>query len=178
MWLSPCSSLDAQDAISADLSDAKHQQETPPTQDLPLPAWGTTIDRPNQVWCVDITYIPMRRGFLYLVAIMDGFSRKALSWRLSNSMETDFCVEALKEAIAIYRKPAIMNSDQDSQFTGFEWIRCIFAERPSRPSGGHMAPRQEQYVSKLAVCSYADLDVPAISLKASADISKDFNLAA
>ena len=107
MWLSPCSSLDAQDAISADLSDAKHQQETPPIQDLPLPAWGTTIDRPNQVWCVDITYIPMRRGFLYLVAIMDGFSRKVLSWRLSNSMEADFCVEALKEAIAIYRKPAI-----------------------------------------------------------------------
>jgi len=61
---------------------------------------GLTIDRPNQVWCVDITYIPMRRGFLYLVAIMDWFSRKVLSWRLSNSMEADFCVEALKEAIA------------------------------------------------------------------------------
>ncbi len=71
---------------------------------------GLTIDRPNQVWCVDITYIPMRRGFLYLVAIMDWFSRKVLSWRLSNSMEADFCVEALKEAIAKYGKPAIMNS--------------------------------------------------------------------
>jgi len=57
------------------------------------------IDRPNQVWCVDITYIPMLRGFLYLVAIMDWYSRKVLSWRLSNSMEADFCVEALKEAI-------------------------------------------------------------------------------
>ena len=86
---------------------------------------GLTIDRPNQVWCVDITYIPMRRGFLYLVAIMDGFSRKVLSWRLSNSMEADFCVEALKEAIAIYRKPAIMNSDQGSQFTGFEWVNAL-----------------------------------------------------
>ena len=58
------------------------------------------ITRPNQVWCVDITYIPIRRGFLYLVAIMDWYSRKVLSWRLSNSMEADFCVEALKEAIA------------------------------------------------------------------------------
>ncbi|MFT4960634.1 MAG: putative transposase [Paracoccaceae bacterium] len=84
---------------------------------------GLTIDRPNQVWCVDITYIPMRRGFLYLVAIMDWFSRKVLSWRLPNSIEADFCplgrllcnrlptvVKALKEAIAKYGKPAIMNS--------------------------------------------------------------------
>ena len=86
---------------------------------------GLTIDRPNQVWCVDITYIPMRRGFLYLVAIMDWFSRKVISWRLSNSMEADFCVEALKEAIAKYGKPAIMNSDQGSQFTGFEWINAL-----------------------------------------------------
>jgi putative transposase len=83
------------------------------------------ITRPNQVWCVDITYIPMRRGFLYLVAIMDWFSRKVLSWRLSNSMEADFCVEALKEAIAKYGKPEIMNSDQGSQFTGFEWIQAL-----------------------------------------------------
>ena len=86
---------------------------------------GLTIDRPNQVWCVDITYIPMRRGFLYLVAIMDWYSRKVLSWRLSNSMEADFCVEALKEAIAKYGKPEIMNSDQGSQFTGFEWINAL-----------------------------------------------------
>lgn len=86
---------------------------------------GLTIDRPNQVWCVDITYIPMPRGFLYLVAIMDWFSRKVLSWRLSNSMEADFCVEALKEAIAKYGKPAIMNSDQGSQFTGFEWTNAL-----------------------------------------------------
>jgi putative transposase len=86
---------------------------------------GPTIDRPNQVWCVDITYIPMQQGFLYLVAIMDWFSRKVLSWRLSNSMEADFCVEALKEAIAKFGKPAIMNSDQGSQFTGFEWINAL-----------------------------------------------------
>jgi len=83
------------------------------------------ITKPNQVWCVDITYIPMPRGFLYLVAIMDWYSRKVLSWCLSNSMEAGFCVEALKEAIAKYGKPAIMNSDQGSQFTGFEWIQAL-----------------------------------------------------
>jgi putative transposase len=86
---------------------------------------GLMINRPNQVWCVDITYIPMQRGFLYLVAIMDWYSRKVLSWRLSNSMEADFCVEALKEAVAKYGKPEIMNSDQGSQFTGFEWIQAL-----------------------------------------------------
>lgn len=86
---------------------------------------GMVIDRPNQVWCVDISYIPMRRGFLYLVAIMDWFSRKVLAWRLSNSMEADFCVEALKEALARYGKPEIMNSDQGSQFTGVEWTNAL-----------------------------------------------------
>ncbi len=84
-----------------------------------------TIDRPNQVWCVDITYIPMRRGFLYLVAIMDWYSRKVLSWRLSTSMEANFCVEALREAIDRNGKPEIMNSDQGSQFTSFEWIQAL-----------------------------------------------------
>ncbi|MBR9852410.1 MAG: IS3 family transposase [Rhodobacteraceae bacterium] len=86
---------------------------------------GLAINRPNQVWCVDISYIPMRRGFLYLVAIMDWFSRKVLAWRLSNSMEADFCIEALREALAEYGKPEIMNSDQGSQFTGFEWTQAL-----------------------------------------------------
>ena len=80
------------------------------------------IDRPNQVWCADITYIPMRRGILYLVAIMDWHSRKVLSWRLSNSMEAEFCVEAPKEAIANHGAPEIFNSDQGSQFTSGDWI--------------------------------------------------------
>ena len=74
------------------------------------------------VWCVDLTYIPMRHGFLYLVAIMDWYSRKVLSWRLSNSMEASFCVETLKEALAKYGRPEIMNSDQGSQFTSSNWI--------------------------------------------------------
>lgn len=71
---------------------------------------NVVIDRPNQVWCADITYIPMRRGFLYLVAIMDWHSRKVLAWRLSNSMDADFCVEALKEALIKHGKPEIFNT--------------------------------------------------------------------
>jgi putative transposase len=75
------------------------------------------IDRPDQVWCADITYIPMRRGFLYLVAIMDWWSRRVLAWRLSNTMDTDFCIEALEEAMTKFGKPTIFNTDQGSQFT-------------------------------------------------------------
>jgi putative transposase len=78
---------------------------------------GLAITRPNQVWCADITYIPMRRGFLYLVAIMDWHSRKVLSWRLSNTLESDFCVAALEDALSRYGAPEICNTDQGSQFT-------------------------------------------------------------
>lgn len=76
-----------------------------------------TIERPNQVWTTDITYVPMNRGFMYLVAVMDWHSRKVLSWRLSNTMDTDFCIEAVEEAIRRYGTPEIFNSDQGAQFT-------------------------------------------------------------
>jgi putative transposase len=75
------------------------------------------IDRPNQVWCSDITYISMRRGFMYLVAVMDWATRRVLSWRISNSMEADFCIEALEDALAKHGRPEIFNTDQGSQFT-------------------------------------------------------------
>jgi putative transposase len=78
---------------------------------------GMTIDRPNQVWAADITYIPIGRGFLYLVAIMDWASRAVLAWRLSNTMDSSFCVEALEEAMARFGTPEIFNTDQGSQFT-------------------------------------------------------------
>lgn len=80
---------------------------------------------PNQVWCADISYIPVKRGFLYLVAIMDWATRKVLSWRLSNTMDASFCKEALDEAIAKYGPPEIMNTDQGSQFTGAAWITTL-----------------------------------------------------
>jgi putative transposase len=83
------------------------------------------IDRPNQVWCADITYIQMRRGFLYLVAIMDWASRKVLAWRLSNTMDTEFCVAALEEAIARHARPGIFNTDQGSQFTSFAFTTTL-----------------------------------------------------
>jgi len=86
---------------------------------------GLAITRPNHVWCADITYIPMRRGFLYLVAVMDWATRKVLAWRLSNTMEADFCVETLRDAMARYGKPEIFNTDQGSQFTSFEFTQAL-----------------------------------------------------
>lgn len=83
------------------------------------------IDRPNQIWCADITFAPVKNGFLYLVAIMDWTSRKVLSWRLSNTMHADFCVDALNQAIAKYGPPVVMNTDLGSQFTGSAWVTTL-----------------------------------------------------
>ncbi len=83
------------------------------------------VDRPNQVWCADITYIPMRRGFLYLVAVMDWSTRKVLAWRVSNTMDVAFCVEALQEALARFGRPEIFNTDQGSQFTSAEFTDVL-----------------------------------------------------
>lgn len=85
---------------------------------------GLRVDRPNQVWCSDITYLPMRRGVLYLVAIMDWHTRKILEWRLSNAPEADFCIAALNEAIHRFGPPEIVNTDQGSRF-----LDNIFMER-------------------------------------------------
>jgi len=86
---------------------------------------GLSIVRPNQVWCADITYIPMHKGFLYLVAIMDWHCKKVLSWKLSNTMDADFCVAALEEALAKHGKPNIFNTDQGSQFTSFTFTNVL-----------------------------------------------------
>ena len=83
------------------------------------------IDRPNQVWATDSTYIPMARGFVYLVAVMDWYSRRVLSWRISNTMDSHFCVEALEEAIGQFGAPEIFNTDQGSQFTSEEFISVL-----------------------------------------------------
>lgn len=86
---------------------------------------GLTIDHPGHVWCADITYIPMAKGFLYLVAIMDWYSRKVLSWRVSNTMDYTFCAEALKEALEVYEAPEIFNTDQGSQFTSSQFTGVL-----------------------------------------------------
>ena len=84
-----------------------------------------TIDRPNQVWAADITYIPLKRGFMYLVAVMDWYSRKVLAWRLSNTLDADFCVSVLEEAIRMYGCPDIFNTDQGSQFTSHAFTKTL-----------------------------------------------------
>src|SRR5450830_1128581 len=84
-----------------------------------------SITRSNHVWAADITYIPMRRGFVYLFAVMDWASRRVLAWRLSNTLTTDFCIEAVQEAITHYGKPDIFNTDQGSQFTSQEFTQLL-----------------------------------------------------
>ncbi len=88
---------------------------------------GLTIDRPNQVWATDLTYIPMAKGFVYLVVVMDWYSRNVLSWRLSNTMESDFCIDALEEAMSRYGKPDIFNTDQGAQFTSEAFTNVLKA---------------------------------------------------
>ena len=83
------------------------------------------IKQPNQVWCSDITYVPMKQGFMYLTAIMDWYSRKVLSWRLSNTLDTSFCVESLEEALHTYGKPKIFNTDQGAQYTSDDFINVL-----------------------------------------------------
>ncbi len=86
---------------------------------------GMAIDRADQVWCAGITYIPVQRGYLYLVAVMDWATRHVLAWRLSNTMDARFCVEALKDALAQYGRPEIFNTDQGSQFTSLDFTGVL-----------------------------------------------------
>jgi len=88
---------------------------------------SVAVEHPNQVWALDITYIPMRRGFVYFVAVMDWATRRILAHRLSNTLTAEFCVEALDEAIIRYGAPGIVNTDQGSQFTGMEFISTLEA---------------------------------------------------
>jgi len=90
---------------------------------------GLTIDRANQVWCSDITYIPLAKGFIYLVAIMDWHSRAVLAWRLSNTLHADFCVDALEEALRRFGRPEIFNTDQGCQFTSTDFTGVLKASR-------------------------------------------------
>ncbi len=107
------------------------------------------IDRSNQVWATDITYIPMRRGFVYLVAIMDWYSRRVLAWRLSNTLSTDFCVEALEEAIARYGAPEIFNTDQGCQFTSAEFTDVLKARDIRISMDGKGCWRDNVFIERL-----------------------------
>jgi putative transposase len=110
---------------------------------------GLVINRPNQVWAADITYIPMERGFVYLFAVMDWCTRKVLAWRLSNTLTADFCVEAVEEAIGWYGKPEMFNTDQGSQFTGSEFTGMLIKHRIKISMDGRGCWRDNVFVERL-----------------------------
>jgi putative transposase len=108
-----------------------------------------TVTRPNHVWAADITYIPMARGFVYLVAIMDWASRKVLSWRLSSTLTSDFCAAALEEALARYGCPEIFNTDQGSQFTSAEFLNVLRRRQIQISMDGQGCWRDNVFVERL-----------------------------
>ena len=108
-----------------------------------------SIDRPNHVWATDITYIPMRRGFVYLIAIVDWYSRRILAWRLSNTLTKDFCIEALAEATTRYGTPEIFNTDQGSQFTSAEFTGVLKAHDIRISMDGKGCWRDNVFVERL-----------------------------
>lgn len=110
---------------------------------------GLTIDRPNQVWAMDITYLPMKRGFVYLAAVLDWATRRVLSWRLSNTLTADFCVEAVEEAIARFGKPEIFNTDQGCQFTGSEFVSLLQRHKIRISMDGKGCWRDNIFVERL-----------------------------
>ena len=110
---------------------------------------GAKVERPNQVWATDITYIPMARGFVYLVAVIDWFTRRVLSHRVSITMEADFCVEALEEAIGKYGRPSIFNTDQGSQFTSEAFIGVLTKNAIAISMDGKGSWRDNVFVERL-----------------------------
>jgi putative transposase len=107
------------------------------------------VVRPNQAWAMDITYIPMARGFVYLAAVVDWFSRKVLAWKLSITLSADFCIEALEEALVRHGRPEIFNSDQGSQFTSAEFIKVLKAAEIAISMDGKGAWRDNVFVERL-----------------------------
>jgi putative transposase len=110
---------------------------------------GMTIDRPNQVWAMDITYVPMARGFVYLAAVVDWFSRRVLSWRVSISLEAAFCVEALEEALARHGRPEIFNTDQGAQFTSHDFTGMLLKAGIAISMDGKGSWRDNVFVERL-----------------------------
>jgi putative transposase len=107
------------------------------------------IARPNQVWATDITYIPMARGFVYLVAVVDWFSRRVLAWRVSITLEAEFCLEVVEESLARYGKPDIFNTDQGSQFTSAPFTKLLLDHKIQISMDGRGAWRDNVFVERL-----------------------------
>jgi putative transposase len=110
---------------------------------------GLAVDRANQVWAMDITYIPMARGFVYLAAVMDWFSRRVLAWRVSITMEVDFCLDAVEEALARFGRPGIFNTDQGSQFTSAAFTGLLLENAIAISMDGRGAWRDNVFVERL-----------------------------
>jgi len=110
---------------------------------------GLTIDRPNQVWATDLSYIPMARGFVYVVAIMDWHSRKVLSWRISNTLDSDFCVQAVEEAVSRFGAPQIFNTDQGAQFTAAAFTDLLKSHNVSISMDGRGRVYDNIFVERL-----------------------------
>jgi putative transposase len=121
---------------------------TPEHKVYPYLLRGLTIDRPDQVWCSDITYVPLQRGYLYLVAVMDWHSRHVLAWRLSNTLESTFCLEALEAALARGR-PEIFNTDQGSQFTSEAFTSRLIGDRIAISMDGKGRATDNVFIERL-----------------------------
>ena len=127
----------------------KTSQRHPQHKIYPYLLRNLLIDRANQVWASDVTYIPMKKGFIYLTVIMDWYSRKVLSWRLSNSLEGSFCVDALEDAIYRYGKPEIFNTDQGSQYTSEAFTQALKDKDIRISMDGKGAWRDNVFVERL-----------------------------
>ena len=126
------------------------------------------VTRPNQVWAMDITYIPMARGFIYLAAVLDWFTRRVLSWRVSITLEADFCIEAVEEALTRYAKPKIFNTNQRSQFTSSDFIKVLAAREIRISMDGKGAWRDNVFVERL----WRTIKYEEVYLRAYASVSE------
>ena len=126
------------------------------------------VTGPNQVWAMDITYVPMARGFVYLAAVVDWFSRRVLAWRLSISMDASFCIEAVEEALARHGKPSIFNTDQGSQFTSMAFTGVLKAADISISMDGRGAWRDNVFVERL----WRTIKYEEVYLRAYASVSE------
>ena len=183
---------DGQDGHRGHLPQAQYQRAASRrTRSIRTCSENLTIERPNQVWATDITYIPMKRGFVYLVAIMDWATREVLAHRVSTSMTADFCVEALEEAIAKYGTPEIFNTDQGSQFTSVaftdvlkdhdikismdgkgRWVDNVFVERlwkSVKYEHVYLHAYESVLEAKQQLASYFSSTIPAARIHPSAD---------
>jgi putative transposase len=135
--------------IEALYRKANTSRRYPGHQIYPYLLRGLRIERPNQVWAMDLTYIPMARGFVYLTAVLDWASRRVLAWRLSNNLGADACVDALEAAIHNYGAPELMNTDQGSQFTGADFIGALQANQIQISMDGRGCWRDNVFVERL-----------------------------